>query len=271
MATADRFNPYVLRAVDKLAAERAGGGYDINSYFTRDLTYGPDCCVKANHPPLTMCVAGVCEIIIEALNLYRAETGDAKPFAELPLHSWTHGSLKDIRAHIFMYAGSLCRGTAHALARFGIGNETAFRDLEPGDFVNFNRTKTGHAAVFLGFINKDYAIEPDFSSRVAGFHYFSAQGKNSDDAGFGYRWAFFGDVCPAPVPGKRRDCGIRFSDDPAVLDAGHMLHPSAWKIEPAMHALSTMFRGEGEGGKNEGLAAELLPANLARFDGVTTD
>jgi hypothetical protein len=225
MATPDRFNDYILRSVEMIAAERARGGYDINSYFTRDLKYGPDCCIKANHPSKTMCVAAVCEVIIEALNIYFAETGDQKPFQSLPIRSWTRGTAKDIRAHIFMYAGSGSRGTAHALDRFGIGKEAAFRDLLPGDFINLNRAHSGHAVVFLGFINKDYQTEPTYSNRVVGFQYFSSQGKKSDDAGFAYRWAFFGDLCPDAPAGKKRDCGVIFSDNPTLLNAGYMLHP----------------------------------------------
>jgi Tfp pilus assembly protein PilX len=116
-ATASRpaavFNEYVLKAVAKIASDRAGKGYDLQSYFTRNLSYGPDNpgAIKANHPPLTMCVAAVTEIMIEALNLYCDETHDKTPFQKLPVASWKRGSMKDIRAHIFQYAGTNCHGT----------------------------------------------------------------------------------------------------------------------------------------------------------------
>ena len=63
----DRFNNYVLRTVEMLARERAAQGYDLHSYFTQDLSYGRGSGrIKANHPPLTMCVAAVTEVMIFA-------------------------------------------------------------------------------------------------------------------------------------------------------------------------------------------------------------
>jgi hypothetical protein len=64
------FNAYILKAVAMIASERAGQGYDLHSYFTRHLSYGPDNAeaIRSNHPPLTMCVAAVTEVMIEALN-----------------------------------------------------------------------------------------------------------------------------------------------------------------------------------------------------------
>lgn len=139
-----------------------------------------------------MCVAAVTEVLIEALNLYYRDTGDATPFQELPIRSWQRGSISDIRAHVFQYEGTRCHGTAHALSQFGIGQELPFSELSPGDFLTMNRTGgSGHTAVFLGYLDRDFQELTDYSDAVAGFKYFSAQGKNSPDAGFAYRWAFF--------------------------------------------------------------------------------
>jgi hypothetical protein len=259
----DRFNESVLRTVDMLLRERAGGGYDLNSYFTRNLAYGPGSDrVKANHPPLTMCVAAVTEVIIEALNLYHRESGDVTPFRGLPIRSWQRGSMHDIRAHIFQYDGAKCNGTAHALARFGIGRQLPFEALQPGDFITMNRTSgSGHTAVFLGYIDRNYAELASYSSAVAGFKYFSAQGKGSSDAGFAYRWAFFSPSCPAPATGKRRDCGIIRSSKQALLNTGCMLHPRAWSVHPPQDGLEADAEP----------STELLPSDLSRYDGVTTD
>ncbi len=259
----DRFNDFVLRTVDVLLRERAGGGYDLNSYFTRDLAYGPGSeRVRANHPPLTMCVAAVTEVIIEALNLYHRESGDATPFRALPIRSWQRGSMQDIRAHIFQYDGAKCHGTAHALARFGIGRLLPFEVLQPSDFITMNWTSgNGHTAVFLGYIDRNYADLATYSSAAAGFKYFSAEGKGSSDAGFAYRWAFFSPNCPAPVTGKRRDCGIIRSPKQEVLNTGCLLHPRAWSVHPPRDGLEA----------DAGSSAELKPSDLSRYDGVTTD
>jgi len=209
MAELVRFNKYILEAIDYIAANRSGLGYDIHSYFTRTLDYGGTGSIPANHPPKTMCVAAVCEIIIEALIIWQKSHADATgqpdktPFRQLPVKSWTGGSRADIRAHIFMYDSVKCRGTANALARFGVGKETAFDQLQPGDFVNFNRSKSGHSAVFLGYIDRGYDDVP-YSAEVVGFRYFSAQGQaaSAPNHGFGYRWGFFGNVAPRHPLGR---------------------------------------------------------------------
>jgi hypothetical protein len=261
------FNEYVLKAVAKIASDRAGQGSDLQSYFTKNLSYGPDNpgAIKANHPPLTMCVAAVTEIMIEALNLYCDETHDKTPFQKLPVTSWKRGSMKDIRAHIFQYAGTNCHGTAHALQRFGIGKELPFNNLLPGDFLTMNRTSgSGHTAVFLGYIGADYGELPHHSAAVKGYRYFSAQGKRIG-GGFGYRWAFFSPFCPAEVANKQRDCGIISSPKQQLLNTGCMLHPGSWNVHPPddMPGLESL----GEAADYE----ELTPSDLSKYDGVTTD
>ncbi len=133
-----------------------------------------------------------------------------------------------------MFEGSGSRGTADALAKFGVGKLVPFSELKPGDFVNLNRkSNSGHAVIFLGYLNAEFDIETEYSNKVKGFRYFSAQGKNSTDSGFGYRYAFFDDFCPTKVAGKQRDCTVRFSSDQAILNTGYMLEPAAWTIQHA--------------------------------------
>jgi hypothetical protein len=223
----ERFTDFIRQAIEKITKERAKKGYDINKAFTQNLQYGKDCCVKSSAPPLTMCVAAVSEVIIEALNIYLAQNpNETAPFKALPMKSWTGGTRNDIRAHIFMFDNMGSKGTASAFRRFSIGEELPFEKLKPYDFVNFDRPNSGHAAVFLGFIDKRGEDLPEHSSEVAGFKYFSAQGKGKPDAGFWYRWAYFGDAgCPAPNPDKPRDCEIIRSS----VVPGSMWHPKAWR------------------------------------------
>lgn len=261
------FNDYILKAVTMIASGRAGLGYDLHSYFTRHLSYGPDNpeAIRSNHPPLTMCVAAVTEVMIEALNIYCRETGDKTPFSKLAVTSWKRGSMRDIRAHIFQYEGTGCNGTAHALQRFGIGSQLSFADLRPGDFLTMNRTTgNGHTAVFLGFLGDDYADLPQHSPAVKGFRYFSAQGKRVG-GGFGYRWAFFSPYCPAPVAGKQRDCNIILSARQSLLNTGCMLHPDSWDVHPP-HDLV-----ESDSAFPEDPGGELEPSDLLKYDGVTVD
>lgn len=159
------FNAEILASVGRLNAEWAARGYDINSH---DLRYGPDCCIRANHPPLTMCVAAVAEVIIEALNARYEKTDDKTPFQKLPMRSWMGGTKRDIRPHILMYDEVKCDGTAHALERFGIGKVVPFAELEPGSFINFNRTASGHACVFLSYVDADGDDVAEFGDNVVG-------------------------------------------------------------------------------------------------------
>lgn len=235
------FNEYVLRSVEMIARDRAGLGYNINSYFTRDLNYGrKQKAIRANHPPLTMCVAAVSEVIIEALNIYAEETGDYTPFQKLPASSWNGGSVTDIRPYMFMYDSVKSSGTADALTKFGIGRRVPFEELLPGDFINLNRASgSGHATVFLGFININYGDETTYSNHVVGFKYFSSQGK--PNPGFGYRWAFFEGSNPAAVPGKPWDRHIEFSHNQSILNCGHMYAPLEWTTKAAIEDIRSGY------------------------------
>lgn len=244
------FNAYILKAVAHIGEKRAAGGYDINRAFSQDLKYG-DQVVKMtplragnnpNPPHPTMCVAAVAEVIVEALRIYSEETGDKTPFTRLGAKSWNSGGLRSIKANMFMFAGTGSRGTAGTLQRFGMGKEVLFAELKPGDFVNLNRQKSGHAVIFLGYLDKNYSILPNFGPSVAGFKYFSAQGKGRPDAGFANRYAFFGPNCPAAVSGKPRDCGVIRSPNQRLLNTGTMYAPAHWKIEEAAANLGLAVR-----------------------------
>lgn len=268
------FNDSILEAVDAIYAEWKAQGYDENSYFTHDLDYGPFRAIKANNRPKTMCVAAVAEVIVTGMTRLYHSNGDPTPFEKLPITSWQRGTASSIRAHIFMYGGLKSNGTAHALSRFGIGQVVAFNALKPGDFINFNRESgTGHACVFLGYLDAQGNETAAFDSTVAGFKYFSAQGKSSIDGGLGYRWAFFAGKGPVNLSGGRRmDRGVIFSNKPSLLCCGYMMHPSIW---PAFVGLKPTGIGKT---KKPALVAdespdheqELPAPDLSRFDGVTS-
>lgn len=278
------FNGYIMRAVEKIASERAKGGYDIGAYFTQDLKYGAEV-IPARRPTTTMCVAAVMEIMIEALNIYGGE-GDAEVFEKIPVRSWKNGSVNTLRANIFMYAGTGSAGTGHTLERFGIGEELSFSELMPGDFLNFNRVSgSGHAAVFGGYLAGDSTVTLQYSNSVIGFRYFSAQGKGKLDAGFAYRNAYFDGSCPATAGAVPRDCGIIRSSNRKLLNAGRMFMPEDWNYDSAVAEIAAGVRGivrsqnPTVGGSafeklvNQTLSAELaMREDAARyFDGVTTD
>lgn len=299
-----QFNEYVLKAVALLAEHRRYGGYSIREALTQDLQMNGNCCVRAiPHPKApwsedrtsqrqlpdhrTMCVAAVHEIIVEALNLYATETHDMSPFEKRPLSFWDGSTKRAIKPYLYMYAGVDSNGTASALERFGMGREVPFSSMDPGDFINFNRPHSGHAAIFLGYLDKQGGLLTKYGPTVAGFKYFSAQGAGKPDAGFGYRWAYFAPYCPEQRdPNKPRDCELVRSSDQKYLNTGTMYAPSEWpSFQDAMEALDEksieQLQRKFEGRKptvqelmralsNE-LETELPFSPRNRFDGITTD
>jgi hypothetical protein len=220
------FNIYLIRAADTIQKHWALRGYDINGVFTHDMSFGRKT-LKASKPALTMCVAAQLEIIITALNIYAKETKDASVYDYLPVKHWVStetGTLKDL---IWVNSGS--QGTAYALQAYGMGTLCRFDQLLPGSFVNINRNnRTGHAVLFLSYIDGAGNELKVYSDKVKGFKYFSSQGKGPGVGGFGYRYAFFEPLHPTLPAGKKRDCGIIFSNKQSLLNCGMMLFPSQW-------------------------------------------
>jgi hypothetical protein len=223
-------------------------------------------------------------------------------FTTLPAASWVQGHPNDIRPYMFLYDTVDSNGTADALQHFGIGEHMPFPGLVPGDFIGLNRmNNSGHAVVFLGFLNASGQIEDKYDSKkVVGFKYFSSQGGTAPIGGLGYRWAFFG-TCPTwHEADKPRDCGIVLSDNQKVLNTGYMLHPKQWNAAPAMrvmmakltekHSINLLSKELGRTvtsrelvrlprlkrlqlteQANRQIKIELPPSTRLKFDGKTTD
>jgi hypothetical protein len=236
----DSFNQYIIDAVGYISQSRAGQGYDINSVLTQNLTYGT-AQIRATNPPLTMCVAAIVEVIVTALERYVAQTGNRSIYAHLPAESWSRLRPTDIKSHIWVDPRLGAFGTADALDMFGVGARARFTDLTPGSFINLNRNipgrrPTGHAVVFLGYIDPQGNDLPAHGPNVAGFKYFSAQGQGLAPpvSGFGYRHAFFMRdrqlYCPRLGGGRIADCGVTLSLDQRYLNTGYMLAPERWDM-----------------------------------------
>lgn len=282
---AQDFNGYVLKSVEYLRQNHAGGGYDLNKSYTHDLEYGDVGIIRATAPPATMCVAAIVEILTYAMKIHARETGETNVFQAIPLSAWTRGTPLSLKANIFMFAGTGSRGTGHTLAEFGLGEELRFADLKPGDFVNFNRTnRSGHAVVFLGYLKRDLTVSSELTGDVVGFRYFSAQGKGKADAGFAYRDAFFDGFCPSGST-MPRDCGVIRSNNRVILNAGRMWAPQRWSYAVALERkrlqtrsiLEDQFPAETRGAIDGLLETELnrelnwAPEQATLFDGATTD
>jgi len=251
------FNAYILKAVDYLKANYGLLGYDINSILTHDIEYYDLGTIKARHAPLTMCVAAQMEIILTAFDLYAKETGDYSVYSYLPKRSFEGLEITDLKGHIWVNPDFNANGTADALINFGMGERRAFEALQPGDFVNINRTtRTGHAVTFIGYINNTGKMLPKYDPTVVGFKYFSSQGlKDAGQGGFDYRYAVFSKYGCPEMPYKR-DCNVIYSADQKYLNTGTMLAPAFW----------TGVKPQAASG-----ASGATVLNRSFFNGITTD
>lgn len=251
------FNAYVLKAVDHLRANYGLKGYDINSILTHDIEYHTFGTIKARRAPLTMCVAAQMEIILTAFDLYARETGDYSVYDYLPKRSFEGLAITDLKGHIWVNHDFKAYGTADALINFGMGERRLFEQLQPGDFVNINRTTgTGHAVTFIGYIGKTGKLLPAYGPEVVGFKYFSSQGlKEAGQGGFDYRYAVFSQHGCPEMPYKR-DCNVIYSQRQDYLNTGTMLSPKFWT--GVLPQASSEVSGD-------------TVLNRSFFNGVTTD
>jgi hypothetical protein len=257
-----KLNPYVLQAIDTIENRYLGLGYD-NYAFTHDLPFGNTGSLPATNKPLTMCVAAQFEILVEALNLYAADTKDLSAFGYLPKATWIRLGATDFRGQVWIVAGSPAYGMSDALHNLGMGQKKSFEQLEPGDFINFNRDNgSGHAAVFLGFLDGNGNEMASYGPSVEGFKYFSSQGRGPG-SGLGYRYAFFKPTPSRPVlsSDRKRDCGVIRSPSQHLFGAGSAWLPSSWDRATAdAFRKKYVTRAEGEG-----------VLDTTYFTGITTD
>ena len=131
-----------------------------------------------------------------------------------------------------LYVGGTLRDTETTADRpsfIGMGMTVPFEELTPGSLINLNRTNgTGHAVVFLSFIDGQGNELPSHGADVVGFKYFSSQG--GYDAGAGgldYRYAIFSQYGQPTMPYKR-DVNVIDSEDQKYLNTGVMYAPKRW-------------------------------------------
>ncbi|MGR9476932.1 hypothetical protein [Rhizobium leguminosarum] len=236
------FSKFVLEAVDSSYRDWGGLGYG-NSALTHELQFGDNGTLRASDAaPLTMCVAAQLEILVQALNAYSAETGDLTPFHFIPRKFWERTRPLELRGMMWQVANSPARGhggATYAFENFGMGHALAFKDMFPGTFITFNRARSGHAGIFLAYLDAAGNELDAYSDEVAGFKYFSSQGKGKPRpiSGLGYRYGFFGENCPALPQGHLRDCGILRSENNGILTGAYVMLPPDWDTAKANAAV----------------------------------
>ncbi len=227
-AAGDTFNKYLLKAVTQLKATHGLLGYD-SAALTHDLQYGTKGSIKAMKPPRTMCVAAVMEVMVTAMQIYAKETKSDKVFDFLPKKSWETLSSAHVRAHIWVNSKIAAGGSADAMRHFGMGMTVPFKELSPGGLINLNRTTgSGHAVIFLAFIDKQGKEYTAWNPGVIGFKYFSSQGGYATGAGgLDYRFAIFSQHGSPTMPYKR-DLKVIQSDKQTTFNTGIMYAPTRW-------------------------------------------
>jgi hypothetical protein len=222
------FNAYVLKAVDVLYRDYRQRGYGAAA-LTHDIEYGSlGTIFKTDPTGKTMCVAAVMEVILTAMQIYAEETGDQSVWYHLPITSWKTLHGKNIKAHLWANAELLSYGAADALRHFGMGQNIPFDRLKPGSFVGLNRTNgSGHAVVFLSYVDGTGKELEVYGPTVVGFKYFSSQG-SATTGGLDYRYGIFSEFGQPGMPYKR-DTGILDSASQVYLNTGMMWHPFEWQ------------------------------------------
>jgi hypothetical protein len=228
------FNSYMLASYKMLKADssRALQGYNLGSFFTRNLKWGNEREeITGKNSPLTMCNAAVTETFIEAVNLYAKDNRSWSPNSAIPASLWNKSGFSGLKAHFFSHSiyeypplywekddprnvpvreipQSLRddieklhshNAIAVALEKFRIGERVSFANARPGDVVTFDRTRgSGHSVTFVGFLDRNQNLVDTYDqSKVVGFKYFSSQGdKEKGQGGLSERWAYFGGFCP---------------------------------------------------------------------------
>ncbi len=220
------FNTYILKAVDWLEKNWARKGYGSSAY-THDLKYGNSTITKGPKAPLTMCVAAAAETILVAMDIYASETGDTSVWDHLPAKSWSSQNNTSIKGHIWVNSEINAGGTGDALSVFGMGMTVPFKELVPGSFINLNRSSgSGHAVVFLSFLDKNCKEYETWNENIIGFKYYSSQG-SATSGGFDYRYCRFENKSFASsCPGKT-DAAID-STKQNYLNTGIIYAPKYW-------------------------------------------
>ncbi len=236
---ATTFNDYVLAAVDYIYANYRLLGYD-SAVLTHDIAYPggeDDQTILMSGGARTMCVAAAMETMLTAMHIYAEDAGDDTVWDYLPERSWESLASDCIKAHIWVNHDLDTWGTADALTIFGMGEAVVFEDLTPGSFINLNRTTgSGHAVIFLSFIDLLGNESPVWHPDVIGFRYFSSQGGFDVGAGgMDYRYAIFSDHGSPEMP-YRRDINVIYSTNPHYLNTGVMWHPNHWTGPPSLKA-----------------------------------
>lgn len=244
------FNSEIMTTVEWLAKNKQGLGYDLHSRYTENIKYGAYTFRATGEKNKTMCVAAVFEVIIRSLASAKLNDGTFVHSKLMPGNVLSGASALNLSPYIFQYESNAIfpdykrkysAGAGDAFVLFGIGRYVEFSNAKPGDFIYFNRAKSGgHATVFISFLDR-YGKVTNTSEEAIGFRYFSAQ--QGGTQGLGYRDAYF-DICPSVTSEYKADCPVIRSQKRTLFSVSRLYSPDEWAPKYSAIRIKRFFDGE---------------------------
>ncbi len=234
----DTMNDVLYLTAKKLVNEQAGKGYSLTGRYTETFTYGNEA-LEPTEGGKTSLVAFVDEVLIRSIDEWSKQNNSSTAYSKMTAQQLS-GSGASLRRWIYMYdlgapipslGRSFGRGIGDGFLIYGMGRYVAFEDAEAGDFIYHTRraSGSGRAGIFAHYVNSEFAPVEQYGPSVAGFKLYTA---SSSANGVAEVYAFFGDECPAPVIGIRRDCDI-VREGEAGPYVSRLHDPSTWKTHDA--------------------------------------
>lgn len=189
MALKSDLNNYVLKVMPSYEGGKfpylLNTDYDHYNGVTQNIIYKGSIIAKADPDGSrsSHCVGLTYEVFFKAMQERNKEAGiSADNF-----NNMTINNMKD-----FMLTWYNAEGTpkseddqlAGAMVKYGLGTQIKrLEDAKAGDFIDFSRTKSGHAAVFINWIRNN-------KGNIVGFKYWSTQ---ESTKGIAYKVEYFSD------------------------------------------------------------------------------
>lgn len=189
VAVKSELNNYVLKVVHSYEGRKypylLNSDYSHYNGVTENIIYKGSLIAKANPDgsKSSHCVGLTYEVFFKAMEERNKEAGIAPD----NFNNMTINNMND-----FMLTWYNAKGTpksagdqlAGAIAKYGLGSQiNRLEDAKAGDFIDFSRTKSGHAAVFINWLKND-------NGDIVGFRYWSTQESTN---GIAYKEEYFSD------------------------------------------------------------------------------
>lgn len=189
VAVKSELNNYVLKVIQSYEGRKypylLNSDYSHYNGVTENIIYKGSLIAKANPDgsKSSHCVGLTYEVFFKAMEERNKEAGiEPDNFNNMTINNMNDFMLTWYNAKgIPKSAGDQLAG---AIAKYGLGSQiNRLEDAKAGDFIDFSRTKSGHAAVFINWLKND-------NGDIVGFRYWSTQESTN---GIAYKEEYFSD------------------------------------------------------------------------------